>query len=640
MGEHQVPKHADERQLRAFTKALLDDLRALEHMLEHPEQFFDTAGRCIGAEQEMFLVDAGRNPAPVAVEVLDAAGDERLTTELGRFNLEANCSPQRFGNGCLRDLHLELTELVKLARDAAATQGAEILLTGILPTLRQSDLSLDNMTPAPRYFALNETMTRLRGGDFHVVIKGVDELELMHDNVMLEACNTSFQIHFQVAPHEFAKLYNVAQLVTAPVLAAAVNSPVLLGRRLWSETRVALFQRSVDTRSGTHQARGHRPRVHFGDSWVKEGVTEIFREDIAHFRSILADEILEKPEEDLAAGRPAKLTALRLHNGTVYRWNRACYGFSGEKAHLRIENRVLPSGPTLADEVANAAFFFGLMAGVTDEYGDVSEVLEFDDAKGNFFAAARHGLRAQFAWVDGVQLSASELILDQLLPMAHRGLTGAGIPAEDANHYLGIIEQRVGAETTGSSWMLKTLTNMGEKATRDIRMRSLTDQIIKLQADDRPVHEWPVGDVDETEDWRAAFRTVGQFMSTDLFTVRPEDLVDLAASLMEWEHIRHVPVEDDQGRLVGILSHRSLLRLVARGTKSCDAGPTAVKELMKTDPISVASGTRAVDAMRLMRQHRVGCLPVVDKDRLVGIVTERDLLEVAAGLLEKYLEGH
>ncbi|MHC4910903.1 MAG: CBS domain-containing protein, partial [Planctomycetota bacterium] len=617
-----------------------DDLRALEQMHERPDEFFTSASRCIGAEQEMFLVDSSRDPALVAVETLEAAGDERLTTELARFNLEANCSPRRFGGDCLRALHEELKDVVQVARDAAATQGAEILLAGILPTLQQSDLGLENMTPAPRYHALNETMTRLRGGDFHVVIKGVDELELTHDNVMLEACNTSFQVHFQVAPDEFAKLYNVAQLVTAPVLAAAVNSPLLMGRRLWAETRVALFQRSVDTRSGAHQARGHRPRVHFGDAWVKNSVVEIFREDIARFRAILADEIPEDPSADVAAGRVPNLTALRLHSGTVYRWNRACYGVSGGKAHLRIENRVLPAGPTLSDEVANAAFFFGLMAAVTDEYGDVTQLLDFDDTKANFFAAARQGLAAQFAWINGRQVAAGELILKQLLPMARRGLTGAGIPDEDADHYLGIIEQRVGIECTGASWMLRTLNNMGDKATSSIRLRSLADQIIRLQRDDTPVHEWGVGDVDEKDDWHRSFRTVGQFMSTDLFTVRPEDLVDLAASLMEWEHIRHVPVEDDQGRLVGVLSHRSLLRMVARGNLSEDAEPTAVKELMKADPVTVAPDTPALEAMRLMKNQRVGCLPVVEKGRLVGIVTERDLIEVAAGLLEKYLQGN
>ena len=640
MGGHEVPDGTGEKELRAFTKALLDDLRALETMLERPEEFFMTSGRCIGAEQEMFLVDAARNPSTRAVEVLAAADDPRLTTELARFNLEANASPQPFGGNCLGHMHEELLELLEKARAAAATEGAEVILTGILPTLRKADLVLDNMTPAPRYHALNDAMRRLRGGDFHVVIKGVDELEVTHDNVMLEACNTSFQVHFQVAPDEFAKLYNVAQLVTAPVLAAAANSPLLLGRRLWHETRVALFQRSVDTRSGAHQARGHRPRVHFGDHWVRDSVVEIFREDVARFRAVLAGSPGEDPGAEVAAGRPPQLTALRLHNGTVYRWNRACYGFSGEKAHLRIENRVLPSGPTVLDEVANAAFFFGLMAAVTEEFGDVASVMDFADAKGNFFAAARGGLRTKFTWIGGESVTAPDLILKRLLPMAREGLAEAGCDAGDAERFLSVIEQRVSADCTGSSWMLRSLNAMGEVATPDIRLRALSDTIMKRQREDLPVHEWPLAELREDDDWRIGFRTVGQFMSTDLFTVRPEDLVDLAASLMEWEHIRHVPVEDDQGRLVGVLSHRSLLRLVARGAQRGDAEPVAVKELMKADPVTVDPDTPALAAMRLMKEARVGCLPVVEDGRLVGIVTERDLIDVAAGLLEKYLGDH
>jgi CBS domain-containing protein len=638
MGEHSVSAEADERQLRAFTKALLDDLRALERMLQRPDDFFEVGQRRIGAEQEMFLVDRARNPSPSVMDVLEAADDPRLTTELARFNLEANLSPRVFSGGCLGDLHDELNELLAISRSAAKACGADILLTGILPTLRMSDLGVENMTPNPRYHALNAAMSRLRGGDFHVVIKGLDELELTHDNVMLESCNTSFQVHFQVAPAEFAKLYNVAQLVTAPVLAAAVNSPLLLGNRLWRETRVALFQRSVDTRSGTHQARGHRPRVHFGDAWVRESVLEIFREDVARFRALLAGSPGEDPASDVEAGRAPQLSALRLHNGTVYRWNRACYGVVDGKAHLRIENRVLPSGPTPVDEMANAAFYFGLMAAVTDAHGDVSRIMRFDDAKTNFLAAARHGLRAQFTWIDGRNVAAPDLILEELIPMARQGLIGAKIDPDEADRYLEIIETRVRGERTGADWMLRSLAHMGDKTTRDIRLRALTDRMIELEADDRPVHEWPLGDVDEHGDWRAGFRTVGQFMSTDLFTVRPEDLVDLAASLMEWEHIRHVPVEDDQGRLVGVLSHRSLLRLVARGLQHGDTEPVTVKELMKADPVTVPPSTSALEAMRLMKKHRVGCLPVVEEDRLVGIVTERDLIGVAAGLLERYLQ--
>jgi CBS domain-containing protein len=634
MGEQDVKETTDDISQRVFVKALLDDVNALEDMLER--EMFETGVRRIGAEQEMFLVDRTMGPAPVATDILARADDPRLTTELARFNLEANTAPHAFGGDCLRKLEAELVDVVAKARAVANECGAHVLLVGILPTLRKSDLGLDNMTPNPRYFALNRAMSKLRGGDFHVLIKGLDELETTHDNVMLESCNTSFQVHFQVAPREFARLYNVAQAVTAPVLAAAVNSPVLLGRRLWAETRVALFQRSVDARSTAHQARGLRPRVSFGDSWVRESVLEIFREDIALFRVVLGQQEYQSSRAELVAGRLPKLQALRLHNGTVYRWNRACYGWAESGAHLRIENRVLPAGPTIVDEVANAAFYFGLMSGVTSEYEDIAKVMDFDDAKNNFFAAARHGLGAQFRWVGGESYTASGLILDRLLPLARAGLRRSQIDEADITRYLDIIEARVRSQQTGSTWALRSLAQMAPHTSLDQRHRRITKAMLEHQLDGQePVHTWEPCQIGRDDAWRDAYRTVGQIMSTQLLTVRPEDLVDLAASMMDWERIRHVPVEDDEGRLVGIVSHRAILRLVARGQGGTDQ--VVVKDIMRRDPVSVTPQTPTVEAMKLMRDRAVGSLPVVEGDKLVGIVTEHDLIDVSAKLLERFL---
>lgn len=635
MGEQDVNETTDDISQRVFVKALLDDVNALEDMLER--EMFETGIRRIGAEQEMFLVDRTMGPAPVATDVLARANDPRLTTELARFNLEANLTPHVFGGDCLRKLDRELVEVVAKAREAANECGAHVVLVGILPTLRKSDLGLDNMTPNPRYFALNRAMSKLRGGDFHVLIKGLDELETTHDNVMLESCNTSFQIHFQVAPSEFARLYNVAQAVTAPVLAAAVNSPVLLGRRLWNETRVALFQRSVDARSTAHQARGLRPRVSFGDAWVKDSVLEIFREDIALFRVVLGQQEYQSSRAELLAGRVPNLQALRLHNGTVYRWNRACYGWSADgPPHLRIENRVLPAGPSILDEVANAAFYFGLMSGVTSEYEDIAKVMDFDDAKNNFFAAARHGLGAQFRWVGGETFTASALILDRLLPLAREGLRRSHIDEDDIARYLDIIESRVRSQNTGSQWALRSLAQMAPHTSLDQRHRRITKSMLEHQLDGQaPVHTWEPCTIGRDDAWRDAYRTVGQIMSTQLLTVRPEDLVDLAASMMDWEKIRHVPVEDDDGRLVGIVSHRALLRLVARGQRGTDQ--VVVKDIMRRDPVSVTPQTPTVEAMKLMRDRAVGSLPVIEDGKLVGIVTEHDLIDVSAKLLERFL---
>ncbi len=324
MGDHNVSQEPSEPESNAFMRALLNDLAALDRMIATGQ--IESGIRRIGAEQEMFLVDRHLRPLPVAAEVLKQAADSRLTTEIGKFNLEANLSPQHFSNGCLRAMEQEIEELIRMVREAANLYGAEVLLTGILPTIRQSDLTLDNLTHSPRYLELNRTMSRLRRGNFSAYIKGLDELQVCHDNIMLESCCTSFQVHLQVGPQEFVPLYNLAQLITAPIVAAAANSPLLFGHRLWHETRVALFQHSVDERSSAHLARGHPTRVSFGERWLKESVLEIFREEIARFQVVIRTRLEEDPMAVLARGEAPRLLALRLHNGTVWRWNRPCYG--------------------------------------------------------------------------------------------------------------------------------------------------------------------------------------------------------------------------------------------------------------------------------------------------------------------------
>lgn len=634
MGDQNPATSTDTRELREFMRAILDDVHALERMLS--TGLIETGVRRIGAEQEMFLVDKNLRPAPLALEILKRLDNPQFTTELALFQLECNLMPRTLADRSLHDMEQELEGLLLLARNAAHELGGQPILTGILPTLQQSDLGLESMTPNARYRRLNDVMRAMRGGEFRAYIKGLDELSVTHDNVLFEACNSSFQVHFQSGPEEFPRLYNLAQVVTAPVLAAAVNSPVLLQHRLWHETRVALFQQSVDERSDTILHRGRRPRVSFGDAWVKKSVLEIFREDIARFRLVLTTELGDAATEILDRGGIPSLQALRLHNGTVYRWNRACYGVHEGKAHLRIEARAFPSGPTVRDEIANAAFFFGLMIAISEEHKDITEVMSFDDAKGNFVAAARQGLKATFNWLGGKTWGAQALIREQLLPRARQGLLQRGIDCGDVELYLGVIEGRVRNGRTGSQWVLDSLAGM-HAGTRYERYRTVVDTMAKKQWEASPIHEWELARVEEASDWRAAYRTVGQVMTTDLFTVHPEDLIDLAASLMDWKHIRHVPVEDNDGQLVGIVSHRQLLRVLGRGMEKGDADPIAVREIMVPDPVSVPAETSVLEAISIMRRHKVSCLPVTKGRKLVGIVTERDFLDVAARLFEEKL---
>ena len=635
MGEHNVEQQMDETKAQLFMKALLEDLRALAFMLQDGR--VESGVKRVGAEQEMFLIDRYLRPAPVSLEVLEHADDSRLTTEIARFNLEANLTPLELKHNCFSQMEQELSELIERARNSAATQNADVLLSGILPTLQKSDLTLDNLTPVARYHELNQGVIRLRGGPLSIHIKGLDELQLTHDNIMMESCNTSFQVHFQSSASEFVNHYNVAQAITAPVLAVAVNSPLLFGQRLWQETRVALFQHSTDERSRPQLARNQPTRVSFGDRWLENSIVELFHDQITRFRPIMITQPDENPFAVLARGETPLLSALRLHNGTVWRWNRACYGVSDGVPHLRIENRALPSGPTIVDEIANAAFFAGLMLALPETYGPIAKRMAFDDAKSNFFRAARHGLDAHFHWIDGHSHSAGSLILEQLLPLARQGLASSNVAGEELDKYLGIIEERARSRQTGARWIMKSLTSLGGVASKDVTQRKLATEMLANQKLGRAIHDWPILEKTDCDDWEHGYRTVGQFMSTDLFTVKPDDLIDFAASMMDWRHIRHVPVEDMEGRIVGLVTHRGLLRLLTGGG-SQDTKPITVREIMVKNPVTVSPSTSSLDAMQIMRDRGVGCLPVVEGDQLVGIVTSFDFLEASAKLFQQHLK--
>ena len=633
MAEHNVNPESAPQELRGFVKHLLNDIRALEKMIA--SGMIESGVRRIGSEQELFLVNSAWRPAPVGLQVLDSIADSHFTTEIAQFNLEINLDPVLFVGDCLSTMGGQLDELLAKARTAANASDAEIVLTGILPSIRKSDLALSNMTPKPRYFALNKALARLRGGAYEFKVNGTDELIIKHDNWMLEACCTSFQIHLQVGSAEFANLYNVAQVVTAPVLAAAVNSPLLFGRRLWMETRVPLFQQSIDTRHAGDELRERSPRVSFGRKWVKSSVLELFEEDIARFRVLLGAALDEDPLAMLNQGLVPQLQALRIYNGTVWRWNRPCYGITDGHPHLRIEARALPSGPTVVDEIANAAFFFGLMGGISHKYQNISNAMEFDDAKSNFQAASRLGLDAQFTWIGGNVIPVRELILRDLLPVARYGLERADILSSDIDRYLGVIEKRVRSGKTGSQWQLGSLAEMKKNGTKDEALTSLIATTVERQREGRPVHQWPLAQITEPAMSKQSYQRVEEFMTTDLFTVHEDEPLDLVASLMDWKRIRHIPVEDEQGRLVGLITCFEVLRQLARAISEDATAPVAVSSIMMRDPLTIVPETLTLDAIALMRREKVDCLPVVNQDRLVGIVTERDFINVAARLLEQ-----
>jgi CBS domain-containing protein len=637
MGEQKVDEGSEPRELRIFMRRLLDDLRALDRMIA--DGLIESGVRRIGAEQELFLVNDGWRVAPLSLEVLQRVTDPHFTTEIAQFNLEINLDPILFAGNCLSKMEKKLNALISRARAAARACGAEVVLTGILPTIRKSDLELFNMTPKPRYFALNSALARLRGGPYEFRVNGTDELIMKHDSWMLEACCTSFQVHYQVNPHEFANLYNVAQVATAPVLAAAANAPLLFGKRLWRETRIPLFQQSIDTRHAGNHLRERSSRVRFGQRWVKNSVMELFQEDLSSFRILLGAPVDEDPLAMLREGLVPQLQALQVYNGTVWRWNRACYGVTEGRPHLRIEARAFPSGPTVVDEIANAAFFYGLMSGLSHEHHNIAEDMDFDDAKSNFFAAARFGLDAQLTWLDGEPVPARDLIRGRLIPLAREGLLEAGILISDIDRYLGVIDERVKSGRTGSQWLLSSFSHIRKEATKDEALTALTAATVDRQIEGKPVHEWALARATEGSMSKQTHLCVEEFMTTDLFTVHEDEAVDLVAKLMDWKRVRHIPVENEQGALVGLISCFELLRQLEQRVGEVSEQPIPVSEIMVRDPRTIAPETLTLDAIALMRREKVDCLPVVKDGRLVGIVTERDFIDLAARLLEQKLVG-
>ncbi len=627
MGTQRVSSSASPEQLRAFTARLLEDLDRLEALLD--SDVIERGPARIGAELELFLVDRQFRPVADGPAILERISDPRVTPELGAFNLEINTDPGLLAGASLSALEDQLVEVLSTVRSAAEEQDVRVVMAGILPTLEGRHASLSYMTPAERYHRLNDAMTTLRGGTYSVFIKGIDELSLRHETVMLEACNTSFQLHLQVDPARFARVYNLALLASAPVLAAGTNSPFLFGRRLWRETRIALFQQSIDTRRPSSDQRVSAPRVDFGREWVNDSVLEIYRDDVTRFRAVLSAE-LERDEP----GQIPRLRALQLFNGTIYRWLRPCYGVAGETAHLRIENRILPAGPTPVDQVANAALWYGLLYGLEDAIGDPRDHISFDAARGNFYAVARQGLGAPIDWIGDRQIGARELILEELLPIARSGLESAGVDGADIDRYLGIIRDRTDARRTGADWQLEAASALATGTVTP--WAQLTEAMIERQAENRPVHEWDLPGAPTRTIAERLDRTLGSHMQRDLVTAQETDPVSLAIRMMGWRRIRHLPIEDADSRLVGLLTRSTLFRFLAeRGEDGSNqqAQLVPLSEVMHRDLVTAGPDTSVGDAIHLMRKQGVSSLPIVEGERLIGLVTERDFLDLATDAL-------
>ena len=476
MGQEIRQSHFTRQDFRQFRARLRQETATLSDWFQANR--FAPGGNVAGFEIEAWLVDRQGQPAPLNRVFLERLADPLVVPELSVFNIELNTPPLPLHGDVLRRMHANLESLWKRCQRVAAELGAAVVVIGILPTLRVADLTLDHMSSQQRYRAINDQiLLRRRGRPMELAIHGVETLALTHPDVMLEAATTSFQTHLQVTAHDAAAFFNAALALSAPMVAVTANSPLLFSKVLWEETRIPLFEQGVALAGGMRSNDwGHR-RVTFGGGYIRESLLELFAENLAHYPPLLP--------VDLSAESKGRLPHLRLHNGTIWRWNRPLLGFEPDGTpHLRIEHRVMPAGPSIPDTIANAALYYGLVHELARLTPPVSALLEFADCRANFYAAARDGLRAEVVWLNGRRSSLRQLLLDELLPLARRGLRALEIDPADVTDYLDLIAARVESGHTGADWQRRFLARHGPD------LAALTLAYMEQQQGGQPVHEW------------------------------------------------------------------------------------------------------------------------------------------------------
>ncbi|MFE0460528.1 glutamate--cysteine ligase [Kitasatospora sp. NPDC058965] len=500
MGEKVIATRAELADRQQYRRKLQSCQEALERMLR--EGRFDRPRARIGLEIELNLADEQGQPVLGNERVLEAIACGDFQTELGQFNIEVNIAPHRLGGHVFEELREELDTGLRYADRRAEEAGARIVMVGVLPTLDLAHTGLDAMSHNNRYSLLSDQILAARGEDIALDIEGVEHLQLDSVSMVAEAAATSLQLHLQVTPDRFAPVWNAAQAISASQVALGANSPFLFGRELWRETRPVLFQQACDTRSAELKAQGVRPITWFGERWV-DSVTDLFAENLRYFPALLPICDDEDPAKVLASGGVPRLGEMRLHNGTIYRWNRPVYDVADGVPHLRVENRCLPAGPTVADTLANAAYYYGLVRVLAEQPRPVWTRLPFARADENFHTACRYGIDASVHWVrqgrgargGPTELPVVDLVLGELLPLAYQGLDEWGVQPADRDRYLGIIEQRCLRRTNGASWQAATVHQLRERygMDRGTALATMTRRYMELSRAGEPVHTWPVG---------------------------------------------------------------------------------------------------------------------------------------------------
>ncbi len=631
MGDFNIRPIRDNRDRAKMYAHAINDIHAFETLLEQ-ERFVSGAPK-IGLEQELCIVDRQLEPAKAALDILDDLQLREYTNELALFNLEINGDPLDLKDKCFSLAEQNLLGLLGAGVAKANDRQLQLLLCGILPTLQYRHLAFSYMTPIQRYQVLSKMLADIRGDQFEIYLQGVDELIMSLESVLFEACNTSFQLHLQIAPKDFIRKYNWSQMIAGPVLAACTNSPLLFGRELWAETRIALFKQSLDTRSSRNHLRKKLPRVYFGHDWLRHSPADLWKNELMRFPLLLTSDDFQDATEVMHSGKTPNLRAIRLHNGTTYTWNRLCYGPQGDKPHLRIECRYLPAGPTVADEIANFAFWVGLMEGQPEEHHDFWKKTDFRLAKDNFIRAARTGLASVIDWFEGPK-SAQKLILDQLLPIAQAGLEQAGVDTKDIAYYLGIIDQRIRKQQTGSNWQIQTFRKLTAESNKSLALKAMSQQMIQYQLSNTPVGEWDQPNKQKVHPHPLktvslqASSLVEDIMSTDIFIVHEEDSLQFVDQMMRWKNIHHVPVEDKRGNLIGMITDGLINRI---GTELNQLHVLA-KDIMITEVITADAKDTLEKAGMILQEHQLSCLPIVYHGKMVGILTEKDIKTIKVPL--------
>ena len=491
MGEDVLGAGYTREQRRSYREKVRQCLYVFERMLT--ESRFDVDDQLTGLEIELNLVDAQFGPAMVNAAVLENIADPDYQTELGQYNIELNVSPRTLHGDALSDLETRLRASLNAAETKAGLAGGHIVMIGILPTVTPQHFHTGWMSANTRYAALNESVFAARGEDLLIDIQapdGGEQVTAYADTIAPESACTSVQLHQQVTPSGFAPAWNAAQALLGPQLAMGANSPYLFGRQLWAETRTELFLQATDTRSVELRNQGVRPRVFFGERWITS-IFDLFEENVHYFPALLPEISDEDPVAVLDAGQAPRLRELRLHNGTIYRWNRPIYDVVDARPHLRVENRALPAGPTVVDVLANAAFYYGLLQMLRAQERPVWTKMSFATAQANFTQCARLGMAASVYWPGFGELPAEELVLRHLLPLAHQGLEQRGVSAAARERYLGVIEGRCKTGRNGAQWQVEAVRAL-ERRGLD-RLGAITQMLghyAQGMHSNEPVHTW------------------------------------------------------------------------------------------------------------------------------------------------------